>query len=281
MGNAFLGHIRDTDAIVFVLRAFDNDPDETASGGAAGFDPLEQLCLLETELALADLESGSRQLKKLARIAKGDSTKKASVVLLENAVEVLGEGTPLYRADFDVSAKADLQSFFLLTNKPMMVILNISEDDIGENASKSLEASLSDHLGNTEVITICAQLEAEASQLEQLDRAEILAAMGIGDGALPRFLANAYQLLGLRTFLTTGEKESRAWTFSADATAAECAGVIHSDFQRGFIRADTIRWDELLQAGSWSAAREQGLVRSEGKTYQVADGDVLEFKFNV
>ena len=125
------------------------------------------------------------------------------------------------------------------------------------------------------------QLEAEAGQLDEADRAEMLDALGLGEGALPRFVRAAYRVLGLRTFLTTGEKESRAWTFRAGMRAPECAGVIHTDFQRGFIRAETIQWDELLEAGSWNAARDQGRMRSEGKDYVVADGDVMEFRFNV
>ncbi len=128
---------------------------------------------------------------------------------------------------------------------------------------------------------LSVQLEAEAAQLDEDERAEMLDALGLGEGAVPRFLRSAYHLLGLRTFFTTGEKESRAWTFRAGSTAPECAGVIHTDFQRGFIRAETIRWDELLAAGSWTAARDLGKVRSEGKDYVVEDGDVMEFRFNV
>lgn len=281
LGNAFLGHIRNTDAIVFVLRAFDDEAAEATSGGAADFAPIDQLQLLEIELALADLESAKRQLEKHQRMAKGDSTKLDTVARLQRAVEVLEEGTPLYRSNMGSSEEAALQDFFFLTGKPVLVVLNVAEDDIDTSDIESLRSELSDYLENAEVIPLCAQLEAEAAQLDECERAEILAAMELGDGALSRFLASAYRLLGLRTFLTTGEKESRAWTFQAGATAAECAGVIHSDFQRGFIKADTIRWDKLVQAGSWLMAREQGSVRAEGKTYLVADGDVMEFKFNV
>ena len=295
LGNAFLGHIRNTDAIVFVLRAFDSGADEDmgASGGAADVGHLDQLSLLEIELALADLDSADRQLEKLTRAAKGDSSKRSSVELLGRAVAVLEEGTPLYRAGLGPEDRAGLREFFLLTNKPVLAVVNIGEDHVEESDSvderdcintdgaAGAVAQVKAQLGDAEVIALCAQLESEAAQLDDEERSEILAAMGLGEGALPRFLASAYRLLGLRTFLTTGEKESRAWPFKAGATAAECAGIIHSDFQRGFIRADTVGWSELLQAGSWPTARERGLVRSEGKAYKVSDGDVLEFKFNV
>lgn len=277
LGNAFLGRIRNTDAIVFVLRAFDDG----TGGGAAGLDPLDQLSLLEIELALADLRSATRQLGKLVRAAKGDSSKQADVELLSRASAVLDEGTPLYRAGLDPGDRAALREFFLLTNKPALAVVNVGEDLADSGAAEAAAAPVEDCLGEAEVIALCAQLEAEAAQLDESERREILEDMGLGEGALPRFLASAYRLLGLRTFLTTGEKESRAWTFKTGADAAECAGVIHSDFQRGFIRADTIRWDELLRAGSWLRARDQGLVRSEGRAYRVADGDVLDFKFNV
>ena len=276
LGNAFLGHIRNTDAIVYVLRAFDD-----ADMARAAPDPLDQLCLLEIELALADLDSASRQLDKLARAAKGDASKRADAALLARALTVLEEGTPLYRSEMDPDDRDGLRDFFLLTNKPVLAVVNIGEDRIDEEASSAAAAPIADHLGGAEVIPLCVQLEAEASQFDESERGEMLEALGLGFGALPRFLACAYRLLGLRTFLTTGEKESRAWTFRAGATAAECAGVIHSDFQRGFIRADVVRWDEVLDAGSWSVAREQGMIRSEGRAYRVADGDVVQFKFNV
>ena len=273
LGNAFLGHIRDTDAIVYVLRAF-ADPDV-----AGDDDPLNSLRVLETELALADLESATRQLDKLARAAKGDPSLRAGRDLLAQAIGPLEEGIPLYRAGFGHDTRLELRPFFLITNKPVLAVVNISEDQI--EAADYLAEPVRAELGEAEVMALCVQLEAEAAQLAESERPEMLAALGLGSGALDRFLTVAYHLLGLRTFLTTGPKESRAWTFRAGASAVECAGAVHSDIQRGFIRADTIRWDQLLGAGSWVAAREQGLVRSEGKDYRVADGDVMEFRFNV
>lgn len=273
LGNAFLGHVRDTDAIVYVLRAFD-DPDIVGNA-----DPLDSLSVLETEMALADLDSATRQLDKLARAAKGDPSLRSGRDLLARAVAVLEEGVPLYRAGLESPDRSDLRQYFLLTNKPVLAVVNIGEHQIAE--AEQVAAPVRAELGDAEVITLCVQLEAEAAQLDEAERPEVLAALGLGSGALEQFLASAYHLLGLRTFLTTGDKESRAWTFRSGETAAQCAGAVHSDIQRGFIRADTIDWAVLLEAGSWVAAREQGLVRSEGKDYRVVDGDVMEFKFNV
>ena len=273
LGNAFLGHVRDTDAIVYVLRAF-ADPNVPGDD-----DPLDGLRVLETELALADLDSATRQLDKLRRAAKGDPSLRAGHKQLAQAVGVLEDGVPLYRAGLDRSTRTDLRPFFLLTNKPVLAVVNIGEHQI--DAAEELAGPVRAELGEAEVVALCVQLEAEAAQLDESERPELLAALGLGSGALDRFLTSAYHLLGLRTFLTTGPQESRAWTFRAGASATECAGAVHSDIQRGFIRADTISWDRLLEAGSWVAARDQGRVRSEGKDYCVADGDVMEFRFNV
>lgn len=274
LGNAFLGHIRNSDAIVYVLRAF-NAPDVPGSNN----DPVDQLHLLETELALADMDSTNRQLEKQLRAAKGDKAQRDSAKRLAQALAILEEGTPLYRSDLEIADRNRLRDSFLLTNKPVLAVVNISEDQIDNSAS--VAASVSAELGGAEVIALCVQLEAEAAQLAEPDRAEMLDALGLGQGALPVFVASAYRLLGLRTFLTTGEKETCARTFRNGATAAECAGIVHSDFQRGFIRADVIKCEDLLMSGSWSAARSKGLVRSEGKAYTVADGDVMLFRFNL
>jgi hypothetical protein len=172
-----------------------------------------------------------------------------------------------------------LRPFFLLTDKPVLAVVNVGEDDL-ERADE-LAQPVRDALPGADVVPMCVQLEAEAAQLEGDERAEMLEGLGLGEGALPRFVRTAYHLLGLRTFLTTGDKESRAWTFRAGAKAPECAGRIHSDLQRGFIRAEVIHWDELLEIGSWTKAKEVGKLRVEGKDYVVQDGDVLEIRFNV
>jgi hypothetical protein len=274
LGNRFLGGIREADAVVFVLRAF-------ADGDVPGpSDPLEHLRVLEIELTLADLEAVESQVEKRRRAAKQDKSLAEEVEALDAAAAVLAEGTPLYRSDLSSALRVALRPYFLLTNKPVMALVNLGEDQLGN--SDEIVAPVQAELGDrAEVIGMCVQLEAEAAQFVGEERTEMLDALGLGEGALPRFLRAAYHLLGLRTFFTTGEKESRAWTFRAGAKAPQAAGVIHTDFERGFIRAEVIHWDELLEVGSWSKARDAGTLRVEGKDYEVADGDVLEFRFNV
>lgn len=271
--NKILAAIREVDAIVYVLRAFVNDdvPGST--------DPLEQLSKLEIELSIADLESIENQIEKRRKAAKGDKALLAEVAALESAEAALSEGLPLYRSGLDASQRELLRPYFLLTNRPVLAVVNVSEDAL--DTLDDEVARVQAELGNAEIVGMCVQLEAEAAQLEGDERTEMLEALGLGEGALPRLVQAAYHLLGLRTFFTTGEKESRAWTFRAGAKAPECAGVIHSDLQRGFIRAEVIRWDELLTIGSWPKARDQGKLRVEGKEYEVVDGDVLEIRFNV
>ena len=273
LGNKFLAGIREVDAIVFVLRAF---PDGDVPGPT---DPLEHLAIVETELALADLESAEKNLDKVARAARADKSKADEERLLADVVEVLSEGTPIYKSELSADARLELKPFFFLTNKPVLAVVNIGEDQLGQE--DAIAAPVIEALGGAEVIAASVQLEAEAAQLEDDERAEMLEGLGLGEGAMPRFLRAAYELMGLRTYLTTGDKESRAWTFRSGSTAPQAAGVIHTDFERGFIRAETIQWDELVGAGSWAAARDKGLVRSEGKDYLVQDGDVMEFRFNV
>jgi hypothetical protein len=273
LGNKFLAGIREVDAIVFVLRAF-RDGDVPGPS-----DPLEHLRVVEVELALADLDTAEKQLDKLRRAAKGDPSLGPVIAALAEAVDLLGEGVPLYRSDMDASARAGLKPFFLLTDKPVLAVVNLDEEQV-VNPDEALAPVVAE-LDGAEVIGMCVQLEAEAALLPEIDRVEMLEGLGLGEGALPVFVRAAYHLLGLRTFFTTGEKESRAWTFRAGSSAPECAGRIHTDFQRGFIRAETIRWDVLLDQGSLPKAREAGLVRSEGKEYRPEDGDVMEFRFNV
>lgn len=273
LGNKFLAGIREVDGIVFVLRAFD---DADVPGPT---DPLEHLGVVEVELSLADLESAEKQLDRTSRQLKGDKSLAGQVAALQKAVDVLGAGTPLYRADLNEDERELLRLNQLLTNKPVMAVVNVGEDQLDQ--IDGLTAKVSSELNGAEVLGMSVQLEAEAAQLPLDERTELLEGLGLGEGALPRFARAAYHLLGLRTYLTTGEKESRAWAFPAGATAPEAAGVIHTDFQRGFIRAETIQWELLLDLGGWTAAREVGKVRSEGKDYLVQDGDVLEFRFNV
>jgi GTP-binding protein YchF len=282
LGNRFLAGIREVDAIVYVLRAH-IDPDVPGPT-----DPLDALAVLEIELALGDLDSAEKQLDKRRRAGKsGDKSADEEVGVLEAAVASLEQGVPIYRSGLNAEQRELLKPIYLLTNKPVMAVVNIGEDQLSDVEAvvapirSTLAGVASADAGDDIAIGAWIQLEAEAAQLDEVDRQEMLDAYDLGEGALPRFLRTAYHVLGLRTYFTVGEKEARAWTFRAGAKAPECAGVIHSDFQRGFIRAETIRWDELLAAGSWPAAREQGKVRSEGKEYVAQDGDVMEFRFNV
>ena len=274
LGNRFLAGIREVDAIVYVLRAFTDDdvPGPT--------DPLDALGVLEIELAMGDIDSAEKQLDKRKRMAKaGDKAVVDEVEALEAAVDSLQRGVPVYRSALTLAQRELLKPVFLLTNKPVLAVVNVGEDQLAD--VDAVIAPVKAELRTDEVVGACIQLEAEAAQMSDEDRAEMLEGLGLGEGALPRFIRAAYHVLGLRTYLTTGEKETRAWTFRAGAKAPECAGVIHTDFQRGFIRAETIGCEELLAIGSWAAAKEQGKVRSEGKDYVAHDGDVMEFRFNV
>lgn len=274
LGNRFLGGIREADAICLVLRAF---ADDNVPGGT---DPLEDLGVLELELVLADLASAESQLERRRKAAKQDRSLEPQVAALDSARAVLADGTPVYRSSLSAEQRENLKPFFLLTNKPVLAVVNLGEDSAGDHSS--LTKPVADELGGAaEVLGVSVKLEAEAAQLAPADRAELMEGLGLGEGALPRVAQAAYRLLGRRTFFTTGDKESRAWTFRAGAKAPECAGVIHSDLQRGFIRAEVVHWDELLKLGSWSAARDAGKLRVEGKEYEVVDGDVLEIRFNV
>jgi GTP-binding protein YchF len=275
LGNRFLAGIREADAICLVLRAFEDD------NVVGGSDPMDDLQILELELVLADLATVESQVEKRRKAAKLDKSLLGEVAALDAAAASLHEGTPIYRSTLDAEQRTALKAFFLLTNKPVLPVINLGEDQLDQ--AESLAKAVADALGAEpdEVVPVSVQLEAEAAQLAADERAELLEGLGLGEGALPRVARTAYHLLGRRTFLTTGDKESRAWTFRAGAKAPECAGVIHSDLQRGFIRAEVIHWDELLKLGSWHAAKEVGKLRVEGKDYEVVDGDVLEIRFNV
>ncbi|MGH9245214.1 MAG: redox-regulated ATPase YchF [Acidimicrobiales bacterium] len=274
LGNKFLGGIREVDAILYVLRAF---ADPNVVGDA---DPLADLATLEFELTVADLESAETQLDRRRKASKGERSPADDVAALEEAVALLSAGTPIYRAGLPTERRDALRPFFLLTNMPVLGVVNLGDDQVAA-ADDHVKPVAEELAGIADVLGVSIQLEAEASQLPPAERAELLEGLGLGEGALPRVARAAYHLLGLRTFLTTGDKESRAWTFRAGAKAPECAGVIHSDLQRGFIRAEVIRYEELLEIGAWAKARELGRIRVEGKDYEVQDGDVLEIRFNV
>ncbi len=278
LGNKFLANIREVDAVVLVLRAFEDDD---VAGPA---DPIEHLRVVELELALADLETVEKRLAQAQRQAKLDRSVADELAALTAANEALAEGRPLYRAGLHPEHRQLLAPHFLLTNRRVLAVVNVGEDELDAipEAEARVAAELTEAGEEVEVIGMCVQLEAEAASIEDPDeRAEMLEGFGLGEGALFRMVRSSYHLLGLRTFLTTGDKESRAWTFYEGSTAPQCAGRIHTDFQRGFIRAEVIRWDELLDIGSWTKAKELGKIRLEGKDYVTQDGDVMEFRFNV
>lgn len=274
LGNRFLAGIREADALCLVLRAFED------SNVAGDTDPLSDLGVLELELVLADAATVDSQIDKRRKAAKFDKALAGEVAALERSQAELEAGTPVYRSSLARDDRDLLKPFYLLTNKPVLAVVNLDENQVSdaEAVIKPVAAELG---GHGDVLGVSIKLEAEAAQLDPEERVELLQGLGLGEGALPRVARAAYHLLGRRTFLTTGDKESRAWTFRAGAKAPECAGVIHSDLQRGFIRAEVIRWDELLRLGSWQAAKEAGKLRVEGKDYEVVDGDVLEIRFNV
>jgi len=264
LGSRLLGSVRDSDALMLVVRATD------------GNDPARDLRALEDELVLADLGSVEQRLDKQRRALKGDKSLGPEIAALERAEAVLSEGEPLYRSDGAADERALLGPVFLLTNKPALVVVNVGVDQLDD------AAALAAPFG-ADALAVCVELEGDPDVVaaEGAERAELLADLGVAESVVPRLARSALRALGRATFLTTGEKESRAWTFRAGATAPECAGVIHSDLQRGFIRAEVIFWSDLLEIGSWAKAKEAGKLRVEGKDYVVVDGDVLEIRFNV
>jgi ribosome-binding ATPase YchF (GTP1/OBG family) len=225
---------------------------------------------------LADLASVEQRLAKQRRAVKGDKSLGPEIAALEHAAATLGDGTPVYRSELTAAERDLLRPVFLLTNKAVLVVVNVPVDRVDD------ADELAGRFG-PQALAVCVEIEGDpdvvAAQGEE--RSELLADLGVVESVVPRLARAAYELLGRRTFLTTGDKESRAWTFRAGAKAPECAGVIHSDLQRGFIRAEVIGWEELLEIGSWAKAKELGRLRVEGKDYEVADGDVLEIRFNV
>jgi hypothetical protein len=275
LGARFLAGVREVDALCLVLRSFQ---DANVPGEA---DALAALGALELELVLADAGTLEQQLtKKRSRVAPLEPVIAAGLKAAPEAMKFLDKGLPLYRSGLDRESRQALKAFFLLTDKATMAVINVGEEELGH--SDELVSCVQGELGDSvDVLAVSVQLEAEASRLDAAERAELLDGLGLGEGAVVRVAQAAFDILGKCVFLTTGADESRSWIFHKGAKAPECAGVIHSDLQRGFIKADVIRWDELLEFGSLAAARTKGKVRLEGKDYVVQDGDVLEIRFNV
>lgn len=275
LGNKFLANIRETDAILHVVRCFDND-DITHVAGK--IDPLSDIDVIETELLLADLESVEGRLSGLGKKAKaGDKQSKETLEILEAVYDVLKDGKPASQASVD---KNSLRLLNLLTSKPFLYICNVNEQDV-VGGNKYTE-KVKEKAGASPVVIISANIEAEIAQLEDPEgRQEFLKSLGLESTGLSRVIRNGYSLLGLITYFTVGPKETKAWTITQGTKAPAAAGVIHSDFERGFICAETINWQDFVELGGEVAAKTAGKLRLEGKDYVVRDGDVMHFRFNV
>lgn len=282
LGNKFLSHIREVDAIVQVVRCFESKDIVHVSDT---LDPIADIETITTELVLADLESVTRQREGLERLARGGNKDAITrMAVAQKLILHLDSGKPALTLDLNSAERDAARSFFLMTMKPTLFACNVAEGDLG-NADdlplvKKVRAWAAAHHGS-EAVAISAQIESELSELPEAEAKEYLASLGVEESGVGKLIRAAYRLLGLLTFLTAGEKEVRAWTIHAGATALQAAGVVHTDFERGFIRAETVAFEDLVKAGSMAAAREAGAVRQEGREYVVQDGDVLLFKFNV
>ncbi len=288
LGNQFLHHIREVDAIVQVVRCFE---DSNIHHVSATIDPVRDIEIINTELVLADLSSLQRRHDRLQKeVRAGDKAAKTENTVVEKLLPHLDAGKPVITASLTPEENATARNFFLLTSKPTIFACNIAETELasvaagtGHNAGKYVAAvrDYARHHFATEAVLISAQLESELVDLSEQEALDYLRGLGVEDTGVHALIRSVYHLLGLCTFLTTGEKESRAWTIHAGDRAPAAAGTIHSDFERGFIAAETISYDDLIAAGSVAKAREAGKVRLEGKDYVVRDGDVIFFRFNV
>jgi GTP-binding protein YchF len=278
LGNKFLANIRETHAIAHVVRCFEDD-DVTHVAGK--IDPLDDIETINTELALADLEAVEKQLYKAEKNAK--TAQKDALFLRDTLLKIkapLDAGKPVRSIELDASQQKILRDLHLLTAKPVMYVANVAEDGFANNPH--LDAVRAYAVGEgSEVVAICAAIEAEIAVLEEADKAEFLADLGFDEPGLDRVIRGGYALLGLQTYFTAGEKEVRAWTTKVGATAPEAAGEIHTDFQKGFIRAEVIAYDDFVAGKGEQGAKEAGRLRLEGKEYIVQEGDVMHFRFNV
>ena len=279
LGNKFLSHIREVDAIVHVVRCFEDENIVHVDGSV---DPARDVETIGIELIFADLETVEKRIDRTRKAAKGDKQLMGEVELLERAKAHLEAGKPIRTMQADEKEKEMLRGMFLLTTKPVIYAANISENDIGK-ADNALVDALKKAVAheNAEVITICAQVEEEIAELSPEEKQAFIEELGIGESGLDKLVKACYKLLGLISYLTAGPKEVRAWTIKLNTKAPQAAGKIHTDFERGFIRAEIVSFDDLVACGSKAAAREKGLVRLEGKDYVMQDGDVVVFRFNV
>jgi GTP-binding protein YchF len=278
LGNKFLAHIREVDAIAHVVRCFEH-PDIVHVAGR--IDPVADIETIDTELALADLESVDKALQRVERAAKAnDKEAMARRPVLERLRAALNEGKAARSVPLDDEERTAIRDLFLLTMKPLMYVANVREDGFENNPHLDAVRQRAEIEGAV-VVPVCAAIEEELAQLDEADRGEFLASMGLSEPGLDRVIRAAYTLLGLQTYFTAGEKEVRAWTVKRGATAPQAAGVIHTDFEKGFIRAETVSFDDYVKYRGESGARDAGRLRLEGKEYRVQEGDVLHFRFNV
>jgi GTP-binding protein YchF len=278
LGNKFLAHIREVDAIAHVVRCFEH-PDIVHVSGK--IDPIADIETIDTELALADLESVDKALQRVERAAKAnDKEALAKRPVLQKLAAGLNEGKSARSLGLDGDEKALVRDLFLLTLKPLMYIANVKEDGFANNPHLDKVCARAVAEG-AEVVPVCAAIEEELSQLDDADRDAFLKDMGLDEPGLNRVIRAAYKLLGLQTYFTAGEKEVRAWTVKRGSTAPQAAGVIHTDFERGFIRAETVAYDDFIKYKGENGAKDAGRLRLEGKEYVVKEGDVLHFRFNV
>ena len=282
LGNKFLSHIREVDAIVHVVRCFEDGNVVHVDGSV---DPLRDIETINLELIFSDIEILDRRIQKSTKAAKADKSVAAEVEFLKEIMAVLEDGKCVRTMDFSEDQKAFVDSLNLLTSKPVIYATNVSEDDLAdEGANNEYVARVREFAAseNAEVVVVCAQIEAEIAELEsEEEKKEFLESLGLEQSGLDKLIKSSYSLLGLMSYLTAGVQEVRAWTIKVGTKAPAAGGKIHSDIERGFIRAETIAFNDLVQVGTMTAAKEKGLVRLEGKEYVVKDGDVILFRFNV
>ena len=278
LGNQFLSNIREVDAIVHVVRCFVNDDIIHVAGS---IDPVRDIETINLELVLADLGQIEKRVERIRKQARTNREVQTELTILEKLAKILDDGKSVRQIDLNEEEIEAIRHLGLLTAKPIIYAANVLEDDLanGNDFVKQVRAiALED---NTQVVIVSAQVQTELVELSEEDRSDFLESLGVGEGELKSLIPATYKLLGLRTYFTSGEKETHAWTIKAGMSAPQAAGVIHTDFERGFIRAETISYEDLVNSNSLNKAKEKGLVRIEGKEYIVQEGDVMLFRFNV
>lgn len=279
LGNKFLAHIRETDSILEVVRCFDDSNIVHVDGNV---DPIRDIETINLELELADLETVNKRIDRASKLAKGDKKYIQEEEAFKKVRKTLEEGNRAILTDLTDEEKLIIKDAFLLTMKPVLYVANVAEDEVGKDDNEYVKL-VKEYAKKekSEVVVLSAKLEEELSSLEGEDKEEMLSAMGIDESGLDKVIKKSYSLLGLISFLTAGKKETRAWTIKQGTKAPQAAGKIHTDFERGFIKAEVISYNDLVKSGSETKAKELGLIRLEGKDYVMKDGDVVEFKFNV